>query len=615
MNDGFLAMTGYTREEVLGKSSLELDIWVDPADRARLVKGLRQEGKVANLEAKFRFKDGRVVTGLMSAVVIDWEGQPCILSISRDIEEFKKAQAELRQWADAFQNCALGMSLGNPADDTLLACNPALARMVGRSVEEIVGQSVLVLYDPRDHQDIKRQIELVQRQGQSQFETRIIRADGSLFPAQVDLVRVRDAEGRPRYRVATIQDITESKQAREALRLSEEKFSKAFKASPVWVSVTTRAEGRFLEVNDTFSTVTGFTRQEALGRTTFDLDFWLDPAKDRARALDEYRRKGHFHNLEMPMRFKDGQVHTMLWSVEAIDFEGQECFLNVLVDVTEQKNAEKEKLRLEAQLRQAQKMEAIGTLAGGIAHDFNNILGAIIGYAELAQELSQEGETVLSELAQVLRAADRARNLVRQILTFSRKAEADLHPLNLNQSVRQSLEMLERSLPKMIAIETQLEPNLHVINADPNQMEQVLLNLATNAADAMPEGGRLIIETQNLTLDQEDSPRDLELRPGPYVLLLVSDTGQGIEEALLEHIFDPFFTTKGVGKGTGLGLSTVYGIVKGTRRPFGLPQSNRPGHHLQGLSARLFPGPAPSSPGAGPARPPAQGQRDHPLGG
>jgi CheY-like chemotaxis protein len=165
-------------------------------------------------------------------------------------------------------------------------------------------------------------------------------------------------------------------------------------------------------------------------------------------------------------------------------------------------------------------------------------------------------------LEQVLRATERARNLVRQILTFSRKADANLRPLSLNKSVRQTLEMLEHSLPKMIAIETHLAPDLQMVNADPTQMEQVLVNLATNAADAMPEGGRLVIETQNINLTEEYTRRHLEVPSGHYVLLMVTDTGHGIDSQTLEHIFDPFFTTKEVGKGTGLGLSTVYGIVK-----------------------------------------------------
>jgi CheY-like chemotaxis protein len=207
-------------------------------------------------------------------------------------------------------------------------------------------------------------------------------------------------------------------------------------------------------------------------------------------------------------------------------------------------------------------MEAVGTLAGGIAHDFNNILGAVIGYTELAQELAQDGDANGEELEQVLLAAERARDLVRQILTFSRKAEADLRPVSLNRAVREALKLLEPTLPKMIDIQARLAEDLRLVNADPTQVDQVLLNLAANAADAMPEGGRLTIETSNVVLGEEHRRRHPEASPGGYVMLSVADTGHGMDKQTAARIFDPFYTTKEVGKGTGLGLATVYGIVK-----------------------------------------------------
>ena len=208
-------------------------------------------------------------------------------------------------------------------------------------------------------------------------------------------------------------------------------------------------------------------------------------------------------------------------------------------------------------------MEAIGTLAGGVAHDFNNILAAIMGYTEFAQESAQEGLDCSGELNQVLSAAQRARDLVRQILTFSRKVEFQPKPLDLNREVRQTREVLGRTLPKMIDIVCELAPDLHPVHADANQMEQVLLNLGANAADAMPQGGRLAIRTENVSLDDESCRGRLEVEPGDYVLLTVSDNGQGMDENTRQQIFDPFFSTKPQGKGTGLGLSTVYGIVTG----------------------------------------------------
>ena len=234
-----------------------------------------------------------------------------------------------------------------------------------------------------------------------------------------------------------------------------------------------------------------------------------------------------------------------------------------IADITESRQAQEEKADLEEQLRQAQKMEAVGTLAGGIAHDFNNLLGAIIGYSELVLDSIESGNPKTQEVQQILTAAERARKLVRHLLTFSRKVEPQLRPLSMNQEVQNALAVLGPTLPKMVHIETRLAPDLKPVRADSNQLQQVLLNLASNAADAMPDGGRLVIETENFVLDDEQARQRLDLRPGPYVLLTVSDTGHGMGERTLRHIFDPFFTTKAVGKGTGLGLSTVYGIVKG----------------------------------------------------
>ncbi|MGD8502736.1 MAG: response regulator, partial [Syntrophobacterales bacterium] len=226
-----------------------------------------------------------------------------------------------------------------------------------------------------------------------------------------------------------------------------------------------------------------------------------------------------------------------------------------LRDISLQKN-------LERQLQQAQKMEAVGTLAGGIAHDFNNLLQAIQGYAELLLMRKKQDESGWRELQEVIRAAKRGGELTQQLLTFSRKVESKRRPLDLNQEVRESRELLGRTIPRMIEVQVHLAENLKLINADSVQLKQVLMNLAVNAKDAMPEGGKLMIETENVSLDHEFCRRYAEVKPGDYVLLSLSDTGHGMEKETLEHIFDPFYTTKEVGKGTGLGLAIVYGIVK-----------------------------------------------------
>jgi nitrogen-specific signal transduction histidine kinase/CheY-like chemotaxis protein len=221
-----------------------------------------------------------------------------------------------------------------------------------------------------------------------------------------------------------------------------------------------------------------------------------------------------------------------------------------------------ERRKLEAQLRQAQKMEAVGTLAGGIAHDFNNLLQAILGYSDLLLLRTSKEHPSYREIQQIFRSARRGADLVKQLLTFSRGIESKPRSMDLNQTVTEVRKLLGRTLPKMIAIELCLDENLKSIDADPAQMEQVLMNLAVNARDAMPNGGKLTIRTENVTLDATYGRTHLGTPHGDHILLTVADTGHGMDRQTLEHAFEPFYTTKEVGKGTGLGLSMVYGIVE-----------------------------------------------------
>ena len=230
-------------------------------------------------------------------------------------------------------------------------------------------------------------------------------------------------------------------------------------------------------------------------------------------------------------------------------------FVDVGHDVTEN-------VELQMQLLQAQKMESLGTLAGGIAHDFNNLLQVVLGYSEFMLQRKKEGEPDYDGLQKIYQAGKRGADLVESLLTFSRKLETKFVPVNLNQEITQVQYLLSRTIPKTIKIELHLSGNLESIQADPSQIGQVLMNLGVNARDAMPDGGTLTIETANVQLDKEYCSSHLEAMPGSYVLLTVSDTGQGMDKKTLSHIFEPFFSTKEVGKGTGLGLATVYGIVK-----------------------------------------------------
>ena len=259
---------------------------------------------------------------------------------------------------------------------------------------------------------------------------------------------------------------------------------------------------------------------------------------------------------------KAGRRHYIEYRNTLVKQAGQEAYCTgVSRDVTDRILARRELRQLQEQLTQSQKMEAVGTLSSGISHDFNNILQAISGYIQLLLANGSQSETSQRYLMEVDRAVERASELVKGLLTFSRKVKTARKQVNVNEAVGRTVRLLERTIPRMISFEVKLAPDLHTIVGDPSQLEQILMNLGANAKDAMPEGGRLTIETRNLTLDQEYCRSVVDVEPGEYVLLLVRDSGHGMDEETSRHVFEPFFTTKDVGKGTGLGLSTVYGMV------------------------------------------------------
>ena len=350
-----------------------------------------------------------------------------------------------------------------------------------------------------------------------------------------------------------IRDITERKRTEEALKESDRKYHTLFEDSIDGV-YSVLWDGTITHANSSFCELFGYTSKEMIGKDVVEL--YLDPA-DRPKFQEEMEKKGFLKDYELKMRKKDGtEVDSLLTS--SVDF-GEDGsitgYRSILRDLTESK-------KLHSQLLQAQKMEAVGALAGGIAHDFNNVLQVVLGYSELVVAEEDMPDLLRNDLGRVILAARNGADLVQKLLTFSRKSEAKPLILDLNQRIRQTHKFLERTIPKMIDIELILADDLARVHADPTQMDQVLMNLAVNARDAMPEGGNLIFETKNVVLDEDYAKLHLEAKPGRYVLLSVSDTGSGMDKETLEHIFEPFYTTKALGQGTGLGLAMVFGIVR-----------------------------------------------------
>jgi two-component system, cell cycle sensor histidine kinase and response regulator CckA len=348
--------------------------------------------------------------------------------------------------------------------------------------------------------------------------------------------------------------IAELARANESLAMSEERFSKAFHESPVPSGIKNLSDQRFVDVNQRFAEVAGWKREEMIGRNPAELFLWEKPELVE-RWIEGLLRQEPVHDQEAKIRTQKGALHEVLVSLSPFALGGQPHLLLLAQDVAE-------RALLERQLRQAQKMEAIGQLAAGVAHDFNNILTVIQGHVGLMQqELNGECPQTKS-LEQVSKAASRAATLIRQLLMFSRKQVMQFRHLDLNDTLRNTVKMLERLVGEHVQIDFYPQESLPAIHADPSMLEQIAMNLAVNARDAMPNGGQVSISTSLETIHRPPTPMDPEQRDGDYLCLTFSDTGTGMDTQILSRIFEPFFTTKPVGKGTGLGLSTVFGIVR-----------------------------------------------------
>jgi two-component system, cell cycle sensor histidine kinase and response regulator CckA len=348
--------------------------------------------------------------------------------------------------------------------------------------------------------------------------------------------------------------LAELAQANASLALSEERFSKAFKESPVPSAIQSFPDQRFVDVNERLVQVTGCAREELIGRTPAEWFLWEDPA-----AADQWYeallRQELVRDQPARMRTRAGAPREMLVSLTPVAMGGQPHALLLAQDVSE-------RALLERQLRQAQKMEAIGQLAAGVAHDFNNILTVIQGHAGLLQQRLNGGSTESRSVEQITRASTRAATLIRQLLMFSRKQVMQFHHVDLNDIMHNALKMLGRLVGEHVEMCFHPQKSLPAIYADTSMVEQIAMNLAVNARDAMPNGGRLTIKTSLEVVHRKPTPMDPEQRDGRYICLTFRDTGVGMDTEILGRIFEPFFTTKPTGKGTGLGLSTVFGIVR-----------------------------------------------------
>jgi two-component system cell cycle sensor histidine kinase/response regulator CckA len=440
--------------------------------------------------------------------------------------------------------------------------NPGAEKIKGYKADEIIGQHVACFYTAEDVAAGKpqRELEIALQEGRFEEEGVRLRKGGATFWAIVTITNIHDSLGQHLGFANVTRDITERKQAEDLLRASEERFRLLVEGVQDYAIIMLDPTGKVATWNQAAQGLTGYQAKEIIGRhfacflTSEDVASGLPE-----RILQQAAAQGRYEEEGWRAR-KDGSRYWANVVITALVGAAGTLrgFASVARDLTQHRRAQE----LENQLRQSQKLEVVGQLAGGVAHDFNNLLTIISGNSDLLLRMLPPDDPKTEAVKRISIAGERAAGLIRQLLSFSRRAVLQTKVLDLNEVVKETERLLGRTIGEDIVLAAVLDPNISRIKIDPGQMGQVLMNLAVNARDAMPQGGKLTMETSDIQLDEAYAAQHADCKPGRYVKLTVSDNGCGMTPEVKAHIFEPFFTTKGPGMGTGLGLATVYGIVK-----------------------------------------------------
>jgi PAS domain S-box-containing protein len=577
-NDVVSRKLGYSREELLG---MNFRVYSRPEDLA-YVKGVYNEiyrtGKPKTMvDIIIKAKDGSQIFVEQSiSLKRNQSGEPVgFQTVARDITERILVEHALMESEEKYRTILDSMEEGlfeNDLEGNYTYVNDAACRLVGYERSEMIGMNYRKLFAPDKAESIYKIFNDIYRTGEPRMllDYEVLRKDGSVRIHQANAALMRDSSNRPTGFRLLVRDVTKLKKAEEALRQSEEKYR--MMAENVYDMIWTMDLNLTCTyVSPSVFRITGYTPQEYQKKPANEM---VTPAsfdammkiysEELARDQDGNAVPNRSRTMELELVRKDGSP---VWVEVSAAFTRDEKgritgILGVTRDISERKESERERARLEEQLAQAQKMESVGRLAGGVAHDFNNMLSVILGYAELIKLNLPEGDQLSADIAEIEKAATRSRDITRQLLAFSRKQIISPVTVDLNGLIRGIEKTLFRLIGEDIDLKFSPQEDPCNIKFDPAQMEQVLINLAVNARDAMPNGGKLSIETRKTYLDEAYCKTHTELSPGHYVLLTVSDDGAGMSRETLQHVFEPFYTTKETGRGTGLGLATVYGIVR-----------------------------------------------------
>jgi len=557
VNDEFLRIFGYTRDETLGRTSVELGIWMEPAQRSQFISALvAAGGMMRDHELRLQSKDRQVLRLRSSSHVTRLHDRAVLLSAFVDVTATRQAEQALhlseQKFGTIFRESPIALAVSERDTGRFVDVNPALVQLLGgRTPDQIVGKTSIEIGMVTAADRRREIIDAVASGRTTGLTVPMRRLNGEPFTAELAVSEYR-VDDKP-YLLTSIVDITERLRMDDERRLAEQKYRELVDGVRDVIFALT-PQGLLTSLNPAFQQITGWSAQEWLGRPFVDL---IHP-DDRDDAMARFGVA--LRNEPRPMTAVRIRTASGVYRIGEFQLTPREengrvvSVLGIARDVSE-------RIQLESELRQAQKMEAVGRLAGGVAHDFNNLLTVIITSGQLAlAEMGDRPER--ADVEDMVTAAQRAAELTRQLLAFSRRQLLEPRILDLNAVLANIEKLLRRLIGEDITLLTTPSRDLGLVRADPGQIEQVIANLAVNARDAMPSGGTLTITTANIEMDEAFVRDHRGAEPGPYIRLAISDTGSGMTADVKSHLFEPFFTTKETGKGTGLGLSTVYGIVQ-----------------------------------------------------